>query len=62
MVMWALPTVLGAALLVGAGASQAVAAPITFNTALPVSDEEVLLRQQIHYTHASDRLAGTLRD
>jgi len=43
-------------------ASTAIAAPITFNTALPVSDEEVIVRQQIHYIHASDDLGGLSRD
>jgi len=31
----------------------AYAAPITFNTALPVSEEEVILREQIIYTESS---------
>jgi len=43
-------------------ASTATAAPITFNTALPVSDEEAIVRQQIHYVHASDNLGGLSRD
>ncbi len=37
------------------------AAPITFNTALPLSDGEVLVREQVHYTKASDVLGGTER-
>ena len=43
-------------------ANTAYAAPITFNTALPVSDEEVIVRQQIHYVHTSDDLGGLSRD
>lgn len=34
-------------------ASPALAAPITFNTALPVSEDEVILRQQFIFTQAS---------
>ena len=40
----------------------AQAAPITFNTALPVSRGEVLLRQQFIVTSFSDRLSGMKRD
>ena len=40
----------------------AQAAPITFNTALPISRGEVLLRQQFIITNFSDRLNGTRRD
>jgi len=40
----------------------AVAAPITFNTALPVSDEEIIIRQQIIYSGASDNILGVSRD
>ncbi|PCI53082.1 MAG: hypothetical protein COB36_13345 [Alphaproteobacteria bacterium] len=43
-------------------AMQALAAPITFNTALPVSDEEFIVRQQIHYSKASDNLGSISRD
>ncbi len=42
--------------------TSAHAAPITFNTALPVSDEEVIVRQQIHYVHNSDTLGNVDRD
>jgi len=38
------------------------AAPITLNTALPVSDEEVIVRQQIIYSGASDDILGVSRD
>jgi len=51
-----------AAALYGAASQQAFAAPITFNTALPVSDEEIIVRQQIHYVHASDTIGGISRD
>jgi len=34
-------------------AVSAFAAPITFNTALPVSEEEVILREQLIYTDLS---------
>jgi hypothetical protein len=40
----------------------AFAAPITFNTALPVSDEETIVRQQIHYVVASDDVGGLSRE
>ncbi len=40
----------------------ALAAPITFNTALPVSKGEVLARQQFIVTNLSDRLGGMKRD
>jgi hypothetical protein len=40
----------------------AQAAPITFNTALPVSRGEILLRQQFIVTNFSDRLNGIRRD
>ena len=43
-------------------ASTAMAAPITFNTALPVSDEEVIVRQQIHFVRASDDMGGLSRN
>jgi len=42
--------------------TSAVAAPITFNTALPVSDEEVIIRQQIIFSGASDNILGVSRD
>ncbi len=45
-----------------APAGAVMAAPITFNTALPVSKGEVLLRQQFIVTKLSDRLNGTKRD
>lgn len=57
-----IPILVGAAGLNILFASTAFAAPITFNTALPVSDEEAIVRQQIHYVHASDDLAGLSRD
>lgn len=34
-------------------APQVLAAPITFNTALPVSEDEIILRQQLIFTQAS---------
>lgn len=37
------------------------AAPVTFNTALPVSKGEVLFRQQMILTRASDELSGVPR-
>jgi len=37
------------------------AAPITFNTALPVSKGEALIRQQFVYSRSSDRLNGVSR-
>ncbi|MDQ7019657.1 MAG: transporter [Robiginitomaculum sp.] len=40
----------------------AFAAPITFNTALPVSKGEFLARQQFIVTNLSDRLGGMKRD
>ncbi|PHQ68278.1 MAG: hypothetical protein COB92_01505 [Robiginitomaculum sp.] len=43
-------------------ASLAHAVPITFNTALPVSDEEIIVREQIHYIHNRDTLGSTKRD
>jgi Putative MetA-pathway of phenol degradation len=45
-----------------AASGTAFAAPITFNTALPVSKGEVLLRQQFIVTNLSDRLNGMKRD
>ena len=42
--------------------NEAFAAPITFNSALPVSDEEIIVRQQIIYTGASDDILGVSRD
>ena len=49
-----------ASLLVAAGGfGQGVGAvPITFNTALPLSDGEVIVREQVHYTKASDVVGG----
>ncbi|MEE9380713.1 MAG: transporter [Hyphomonadaceae bacterium] len=40
----------------------AMAAPITFNTALPLSEEEGVVRQQIIYSHASDDQLGVHRE
>ncbi|MFQ5564267.1 MAG: transporter [Parvularculaceae bacterium] len=40
----------------------ASAAPITFNTALPVSKGEFILRQQLIVMKASDQFAGVRRD
>ncbi len=34
-------------------APQVLAAPITFNTALPISEDEIILRQQLIFTQAS---------
>ena len=41
------------AVATGLQAMPAIAAPITFNTALPVSDGEVILREQFVFTNAS---------
>lgn len=38
------------------------AAPITFNTALPVSDEEVIVREQFIFAHSSDDVLGFQRE
>lgn len=43
-------------------ANVASAAPITFNTALPVSDGEIIVREQIHYVHNRDTLGALERD
>jgi len=40
----------------------AEAAPITFNTALPLSEGEGVVRQQIIYSHASDDRLGLRRE
>ncbi len=45
--------VLSCALVYGEGAE---AAPITFNTALPLSDGEMVVREQVHYVHIDDAL------
>ena len=63
MVDWNSQQLIGAglflALVVG---KEAVAAPITFNTALPVSDAEIIIRQQIINTAASDDIGGVSRN
>lgn len=46
-------TVIAAPLAATFAASPVLAAPITFNTALPVSEDEVILRQQFIFTRAS---------
>ena len=38
------------------------AAPIATNTALPLSADEIIIRQQFVMTHSSDYIAGTRRD
>ena len=38
------------------------AAPIATNTALPLSADEIIIRQQFVMTHSSDRIAGTRRE
>ncbi|HHL42398.1 MAG TPA: hypothetical protein ENJ42_02170 [Hellea balneolensis] len=48
-----------AALLLG---QSCWAVPITINTALPVSEGEVIVRQQIHYVHMNDDVLGVSRD
>jgi len=40
----------------------AEAAPITFNTALPLSEDEGVVRQQIIYSHTSDYRLGVRRE
>ncbi|PHS24566.1 MAG: hypothetical protein COA85_08045 [Robiginitomaculum sp.] len=57
--LWVLTALWLCAFLIPIGA---VAAPITFNTALPVSKNEILLRQQFLVTKFSDRLNGMKRD
>jgi len=58
---WLLSVALSATL--GATLSNiAFAAPITFNSALPVSDEELIVRQQVIYSGASDDILGVSRD
>ena len=46
----------------GVAAPAAQAAPITFNTALPVSKGEIILREQFVVSQSSDRLGGVARD
>jgi len=38
------------------------AAPIATNTALPLSANEIIIRQQFVMTRSSDRIAGTQRE
>ena len=38
------------------------AAPIATNTALPLSADEIIVREQLVVTHSSDRIAGTRRE
>jgi len=53
----------GISVLLGSAiGSGALAAPITFNTALPVSEDEIILRQQIIYSEAGGDLNGISRD
>lgn len=52
---------LHAAFLAASFAGTASAAPITFNTALPISTGEALFRQQFIVTRASDKLFGVSR-
>ncbi|VAV89904.1 hypothetical protein MNBD_ALPHA04-1924, partial [hydrothermal vent metagenome] len=42
--------------------TNAAAAPITFNTALPVSEDEIIFRQQLIYQRAQDEIDGEARD
>ena len=52
----------GALLLtIGFGVSASWAAPIATNTALPVSANEIILREQLVATHSSDSFGGTNR-
>jgi len=54
---------LATAIVFNVGASQLVlAAPIATNTALPLSNHEFILREQLALIQASDRLAGTRRE
>jgi len=48
-------------LTIGFGVSASWAAPIATNTALPVSADEIILREQLVATHSSDSLGGTNR-
>jgi len=53
----------GAGLLLGMVVGNiAFAAPITFNSALPVSDEEFIVRQQVIYSGSSDDILGVSRE
>jgi len=53
----------GIAILASTGIeTKALAAPITFNTAMPVSDDGLVLRQQIIYSEASGELNGISRE
>ena len=45
-----------------AAAPSAWAVPITTNTALPISEGEILLREQLIFTRASDDFGGTRRE
>ncbi|MFQ6004931.1 MAG: transporter [Woeseia sp.] len=49
------------AILYGSVPGGAWAAPIATNTALPLSADEVIIRQQFVMTRSSDRIAGTQR-
>ena len=53
--------VTGLLLLLGITAPVSWAAPIATNTALPVSNSEFILREQLITTHSSDRFDGTNR-
>jgi hypothetical protein len=46
---------------IGVGVSASWAAPIATNTALPVSADEIILREQLVATHSSDSFGGTNR-